>query len=97
MLDINVIRNGTKVTNHVTFNSVSGTLIKSCEGSKIIRFHQGSKRADQFFDPQNPHRSIKQSIGSDIIIPIIVLQVMLCGDQEFLVEYIEKELDNSDS
>lgn len=70
--------------NSVTFNSVAGTLVKSCKESKIVRFHQDSPLAKEFFDLSNPHH-----VRGNKDIPVTVLQVMLCGDKQFLVEYLE--------
>ncbi len=71
-------------TNISHYNSVGGTLVKSTQGSKIIRFHMKSNYADTFFDLNKPH----YRKGYDDIY-IEVLQVMLCGWDNYLVEYIE--------
>ena len=56
----------------ISFNSTSGTLVKSTEKSKFIRFAMESVLAARFFDKNKPHRS---SCNED---EITVLQVMLC-------------------
>lgn len=66
---------------HLNFNSVSGTLIKSHADSIITRFHMNSPMAEKVFHEKNPKCNDKD---------IIVLQVMLCGDKEFLVEFMYK-------
>ena len=68
-------------SHELTFNSISGTLVKSCEESKIIRFHMDSRLASLFFDEQMPRISERSKQQID------VLQVMLCSGDNFLVEY----------
>lgn len=82
MLDTSI-----KFNNEVTFNSVAGTLVKSCEGSKFIRILMTSSQADMFFYPECPHRT-KNSLGG-IGVKISVLQVMLCANDILLVEYVD--------
>jgi len=67
--------------NSMKFNSVRGTLVKSHPLSRFIRFHMNSPAAKNMFGFNATY--------SDI--PITVLQVMLCGEQELLVEYIIME------
>lgn len=77
------------VNNHtVSFNSVSGTLVKSCSESKIIRFHMSSARAQEFFDLKNQHYYEDYKYHY-----IVVLQVMLCAGDQYLVEFMELEKD----
>jgi len=66
--------------NEVSFNSVAGTIVKSHKDSVITRFHMKSGMADTFLHERRPTDSFDK--------PIAVLQVMLCGDNQFLVEYI---------
>lgn len=82
MLNTNV-----KLNNEITFNSVAGTLIKSCSESKFTRFHMNSDLAAMFFDRSQPHRN-KNGYGG-IGVEVEVLQVMLCGGDNFLVEYVD--------
>ncbi len=63
-----------------TFNSISGTLIKSNAKSKIVRFHMKSPMAEVAFS-KSP-RIYEQDV--------YILQVMLCGDNELIIEYITK-------
>ena len=70
----------------LNFNSVSGTLVKSCNGSRFIRFAKDSEYAAEFFDLHQPHY-----LSGRKKVPIEVLQVMLCGEGQFLVEYIDKK------
>ena len=72
------------MTNISNYNSVGGTLVKSTQGSKIIRFHMKSHYADTFFDINKPYY-----LKNYDNIYIEVLQVMLCGGDNYLVEYIE--------
>ena len=68
------------------FNAVSGTLIKSNPKSKMVRFHMNSSFARNFFDEDKP-----SYVSEGKYIDIVVLQVMLCGNEEFLAEFITKE------
>lgn len=73
------------VSDSVTFNSVAGTLVKSCTNSKFIRFHMTSELAKAYFDTISPNNGLDYAHNKSISI----LQVMLCGDKEFLIEYLE--------
>lgn len=64
-------------SNKLSFNSVSGTLVKSSANSRMIRFHLNSVMADKAFS-ERP-RIFDQRVE--------ILQVMLCGEGQFLVEY----------
>lgn len=81
MFNITNVRGG---DTKVEFNSVAGTLVKSCPESKIARFHQNSKLAEHFFDLNEPHRKVGYNV-----IKVSVLQVMLASDNNYLVEYID--------
>lgn len=65
-------------------NAVSGTLIKTFRKSFFKRFHMKSSMADYVFDEKTP------SLGK-YSEEIVILQIMLCGDNEFLAELIYKE------
>lgn len=69
----------------VNINAVSGTMTKNYKDSFILRFHMKSLMADKLLtkDPKLQKYSEEE--------PVIVLQVMLCGDQEFLAEVMWKE------
>ena len=66
-----------KDSNKLSFNSVSGTLVKSSANSKMTRFHLESKAAEKAFSDSPTIFDTR----------VEILQVMLCGDKEFLVEY----------
>lgn len=80
---------GGAVNHSVNFNSVAGTLVKSTPKSKILRFHMTSKLAESFFDKEQP--CWKEKEYPYTVHKVDVLQVMLCGDSELLVEFIEIE------
>lgn len=77
----------TVLNNNIKFNSVTGTLVKSCKKSKIAMCHQKSVLAQSAFDTNRPKMNDKS---------IQVLQVMLCGDAELLIEYVYEEDFKSD-
>lgn len=62
-----------------------GTLQKTHRKSKFIRFHVTSKRAGWVFSDR-PHLN-----ASDQGPEIVVLQIMCFGDNELLIEYVEKQ------
>lgn len=75
------------ISNSVTFNSVGGTLVKSCSNSKFIRFHMGSPLAESFFLRSTPNNGASGLSYREVS----VLQVMLCGNEQFLVEYLDAD------
>lgn len=81
MFDVTNIRGG---NTSVTFNSVAGTIVKSCPESRFVRFHGKSVMSETYFDQAYPHRKVDYQR-----IPIIVLQVMLCADNWMLVEFMD--------
>lgn len=105
MFNTTSIRTGnTRVTNEITFNSVAGTLIKSTPDSKMVMLKMGSEQFTKMFDPSKPTRTyVKRVAGSGqfshgrydngydttITVEVSVLQVMLCGNDTVLVEYID--------
>lgn len=71
--------------NNINFNAVGGTLIKSTTKSKIKRLHMNSPMAKHIFDETKPTIDGEHSSKE-----IIILQVILCGEKELLIEFIEK-------
>ena len=72
----------------VNINAVSGTIVKNYKDSFILRFHMKSEMANTILD-KKPR--LKEKDYSDEYKPIVVLQVMLCGEQELLAEIMWKE------
>ncbi len=70
----------------VKINAVSGTMVKNYKDSFMLRFHMKSSMADGIFDI-HPHINTNYE-GSK---RVVVLQIMLCGDQEFLAEVMWKD------
>lgn len=77
--------NSFNIPQTVNINAVSGTIVKNYKDSFILRFHMQSIMADQLLDKKP--RLQKYSEYE----PVVVLQVMLCGEQEFLAEIMWKE------
>lgn len=73
----------------VRINAVSGTIVKNYRDSFILRFHMKSEMADLILDkrPRLKEYDCKDAPYK----PVVVLQVMLCGEQEFLAEVMWKE------
>lgn len=78
----------------VEINAVSGTLVKNYKDSFVLRFHMQSKCAEQVLS-ENPTMptQITNEYGAKYSQnkPIVVLQVMLCGDGELIAEIMWKE------
>lgn len=97
----------THVSNEITFNSVAGTLVKSTPDSKMVMLKMGSDQFTKMFDPSNPTRTYTKHIAgtgqwkigggydngydTTVTVNVSVLQVMLCGNDIVLVEYIDVE------
>lgn len=62
-----------------------GTLQKTHRRSKFVRFHVASRMAEWVFS-DNPHLH-----KNDTSPEIVVLQIMCFGDNELLIEYVEKQ------
>ena len=75
-------------TTNFKVNAVSGTLTKTFRKSFFKRFHMKSDMADYIFDETKPSLKNQRYCNSA---EVVVLQVMLCGDNEFLAELIYKE------
>ena len=73
----------------VNINAVSGTIVKNYKDSFMLRFHMNSEMADTILD-RNP-RLKKSDFRDSECKPIVVLQIMLCGEKEFLAEVMWKE------
>lgn len=72
------------VNNSIKINAISGTIVKNYAKSFILRFHMKSQIADNLFS-KNPYLKLYGKEKS-----VVVLQVMLCGEQELLAEVMWK-------
>jgi len=93
--DVNV-RTNNNINQSLNINAVSGTIVKSYVKSFIVRFNMRSKMAKDILD-KNP-KMVKYTeyyenrydpahrIEEPVYKPIVVLQIMLCGNDEFLAE-----------
>ena len=82
----------------VNINAVSGTIVKNYKDSFILRFNMLSETARLTLnkEPELVRRIIKHGDNYNdweekIKEPVVVLQVMLCGEQELLAEVMWKE------
>lgn len=77
----------------VNFNTpCTGLIQKSTDKSKFARFQKGAGYEKSFFHKDNPYIYNLGYNGEERDIKnIIILQIMLFGDNNFLVEYIEIE------
>ena len=78
----------------VEINAINGTLVKNYKDSFFIRFHMKSEFAEQALT-ENPTMSIQvtNEYGAKYSQnkPIVVLQVMLCGNGELIAEIMWKK------
>ena len=88
MFDTHTIIKTGSVNHSVTFNSIAGTLVKSSEKSKIVKFHENSPMSTMVFDINTPH-IYKEDRYPYEKKEVVVLQVMLCSGGNFLVEYLD--------
>lgn len=73
----------------VSINAVSGTIVKNYKDSFILRFHMKSEMADLLL-AKSPKLKMGDYRNAEYT-PVVVLQVMLCGEQQFLAEVMWKE------
>lgn len=95
-----IIAEITTTTHRVNINAVGGTIVKNYRDSFILRFNMKPGMAEELLC-KNPimlkriehHNSDNYSGSWDEKIkePVVVLQVMLCGEQELLAEVMWKE------
>ena len=67
-----------------------GTLQKTHRKSKFIRFHVTSRMAGWVFSDR-PHLHEDEEYPLKKSEEIVVLQIMCFGDNELLIEYVEKQ------
>lgn len=66
-------------------NAISGTIVKNYKDSFILRFHMKSTMAEKLLNKEPALNYYGKNK------PAVVLQVMLCGEQEFLAEVMWKD------
>lgn len=91
------------ITNKVSFNSpCTGIIQKSHPRSNFVRFHYQSKMAGWVFSDyprlvEQKWKWAERTCDRIYADKIIILQAMVFGDNEFLVEYVyEKDLINNE-
>lgn len=91
------------ITNKVSFNSpCTGIIQKSHPRSNFVRFHYKSKMAEWVFSDyprlvEQKWKWAERTCDKIYADKIIILQAMVFGDNEFLVEYVyEKDLINNE-
>ena len=72
------------VNNSIKINAISGTIVKNYAKSFILRFGMRSIMSDMLFT-ESPSLKIYGKEKS-----VVVLQVMLCGEEELLAEVMWK-------
>ncbi len=71
----------------VKINSITGTIVKNYRDSFFKRFHLQSELADAVFDTEQPYITVHFKAKK----PVVVLQMMVCGDLEVIAELMWKE------
>lgn len=66
---------------NIKINAVSGTIVKNYRNSFFVRFHLRSSAAETVFSVNPEYRRR----------PVVVLQVMLCGNDELIAELMWKD------
>lgn len=82
----------------IKINAVSGTIVKNYKDSFMLRFNMKSEMANILLN-KNPqlvrrienHWEYTRNWKEEFKEPVVVLQVMLCGEQELLAEVMWKE------
>ena len=88
--------------NQLNINAISGTLVKTYKDSFIVRFEKNSPMEHFYLDDIKPTKIIQEyasSANCDAeykgirykLQDIVVLQVMLMSDNNYLVEAIDKD------
>ena len=88
--------------NSLKMNAISGTLTKTFKDSYFARFEQNSASEHFYFREDGPSRILRvedycfgkcecYDYKFYELKEIVVLQVMLCSDKNYLVEAIDKE------
>lgn len=94
----NYSRNNYNNPQTVNINAVGGTIIKNYRDSFMVRFNMESRMGEALLC-KNPaltkkikcHNGTYSSWEEEVKEPVVVLQVMLCGEQELLAEVMWKE------
>lgn len=71
----------------VKINSITGTIVKNYRDSFFKRFHLKSELANMIFDTMQPYIGVYYETKK----PVVVLQMMMCGDSEVIAELMWKE------
>lgn len=83
------------VTNNtLKINACSGGIYKTYKESWFIRFHLKSDLAEKLFKPYDNEIKTSGYCTKEHKEPVIVLQMIICGDMEVIAEIIrEKDFD----
>jgi len=71
---------------NIKINAVNGTIVKNYKGSFFKRFHLKSPLADKILT-HKPEYQINGYVSK----PVVVLQMMVCGDMEVVAELMFKD------
>ena len=107
MLNSYSVHNSSTNNNNQVLNisAVGGTLVKTYRNSFFKRFNMKSELAMQVFDSENPHilfveerlgeydrlTGMYDRIKNEERRPVVVIQTMLCGNNELMAELMWKE------
>lgn len=95
------VNNSSKTTNNIELNAISGTIVKNYKDSFFKRFSLREKIANQLFDEGGAFLTKTETkyyddsswkgYNSETKVPVVILQMMMCGKDEVLCELILKE------
>lgn len=91
----NTTNNSTKISNNLNINAVNGTILKSYPKSFFKRFHLQSDFAKRILN-EHPMMDIHEKNGKagsyfSNYKPVVILQMMMCGDMDVIAEIMLKE------
>lgn len=91
----NTTNNSTRISNNLNINAVNGTILKSYPKSFFKRFHLQSDFSKSILN-EHPSMDIhEESRGAGTRFsnykPVVILQMMICGDMEVIAEIMLKE------
>ena len=95
------VNNNSKTTNNIDINAITGTIVKNYKDSFFKRFSLHDRIANQLFDEGGAYLTKTEinhcddvywkSYNTETKLPVVILQMMMCGKDEVLCELIFKE------
>lgn len=82
-----------ETNNTLKFNACSGGIYKTYKESWFIKFHLDSAVADTLFKPYDNKIQVESSSSYYSIPkePVVILQMIICGEMQVIAEVIKEE------